>query len=95
MAIYLWEGKTRDGSMTTGSLQGDSEAAVIAQLKSQNVMVTKVKLKPKDLGEYLSFLQGGVKTRDLVILTRQLATGDSDLLVVPAVLALRSRPRNA
>jgi type IV pilus assembly protein PilC len=74
MAIYLWEGKTREGSMTTGSVQGDSEATVIAQLKSQNVMVTKVKLKPKELGEYLSFMQGGVKTRDLVILTRQLAT---------------------
>ncbi len=74
MAIYLWEGKTRDGSSSTGSVQGDSEAGVIAKLKSQNVMVTKVKLKPKELGEYLSFLQGGVGTRDLVILTRQLAT---------------------
>ena len=74
MAIYLWEGKTRDGSSSTGSVQGDSEAGVIAKLKSQNVMVTKVKLKPKELSEYLSFLQGGVGTRDLVILTRQLAT---------------------
>ena len=74
MAIYQWEGKTRDGSLSTGTLAGDSEGAVIAQLKSQNVMVTKVKLKPKDLGEYLSFLQGSVKPRDLVILTRQLAT---------------------
>jgi type IV pilus assembly protein PilC len=74
MAIYVWEGKTRAGSASTGSVQGDSEAGVIAQLKSQNVMVTKVKLKPKDLSEYLAFLTGGVKTRDLVILTRQLAT---------------------
>ncbi len=74
MAIYLWEGKTRDGSSSTGSVQGDSEAGVIAKLESQNVMVTKVKLKPKDLSEYLSFLQGSVGTRDLVILTRQLAT---------------------
>jgi type IV pilus assembly protein PilC len=74
MAIYQWEGKTREGSLTTGTLAGDSEAAVISQLKSQNVMVTKVKLKPKDLSEYLSFLQGSVKTRELVILTRQLAT---------------------
>ncbi len=74
MAIYIWEGKTRDGSMTTGSVAGDSEAAVIAQLKTQNVMVTKVKLKPKELGEYLSFMQGKVKIRDLVVFTRQLAT---------------------
>ena len=74
MAIYIWEGKTRDGSMTTGSVSGDSEAAVIAQLKTQNVMVTKVKLKPKELGEYLSFMQGKVKIRDLVVFTRQLAT---------------------
>ena len=74
MAIYIWEGKTRDGSMTTGSVAGDSEAAVIAQLKTQNVMVTKVKLKPKELGEYLSFMQGKIKIRDLVVFTRQLAT---------------------
>ena len=65
MAIYLWEGKTRDGSLSSGAVQGDSEAAVISKLKGQNVMVTKVKLKPKDLSEYLSFMQGGVGTRDV------------------------------
>jgi type IV pilus assembly protein PilC len=74
MPVFQWEGKSRDGSVATGTISGDDEAAVIALLKTQRVMATRVKIKGKTLTEYFPFLEGSVDTRELVIFTRQLAT---------------------
>lgn len=74
MAVYNWEGRTRQGTVKKGAMEASSEAAVMAQLRSQMIVPVKVKPKPKDILEGLSFLQGSVSTRDLVIFTRQFAT---------------------
>ncbi len=74
MPMFQWEGKTRDGAVRTGVIAAENDQVVIAQLKEQNIMATKVKAKSKDIEEYLSFLQPGVGPKDLVIFTRQLAT---------------------
>ena len=73
MPVYTWQGRTRQGAAKKGVLEAINEAAVTAQLRSQGVMPTKVRLKPKDVNEIFPFLQGGVKTRDLVVWTRQFA----------------------
>ena len=74
MPTFQWEGKTRDGSVKSGVLTANTDESVIAQLKEQNIMATRVKVKPKDLEEYLAFLQPSVSAKDLVVFTRQLAT---------------------
>ncbi len=74
MPTFQWEGKTRDGTARSGVLTAASDQAVIAQLKEQNIMATRVKPKAKNIEDYLTFLQPKVGERDIVIFTRQLAT---------------------
>lgn len=74
MAVYTWEGRTRQGSIKKGVMEAANEAAVMAQLRSQMILPTAVKAKPKDLLAGMNFLKPGIKTRDLVIFTRQFAT---------------------
>jgi type IV pilus assembly protein PilC len=74
MPTYQWEGKTREGSVVSGVMASGSTDEVTQQLKSQSIMASSVKVKAKDLSEYLQFLQGRVAIKDVVIFTRQLAT---------------------
>ena len=75
MPIYTWKAKTRQGMMKSGEIEaGNAEAAEI-QLRAQSLTLVGVpKIKAKDISEYLPFLKQGIKTRDLVIFTRQFAT---------------------
>lgn len=73
MPIYRWEGKTRQGSVAKGEMEAPNEEAVIAKLRSQQVMATRVKLKPKSLGSITLFKQK-VTEREIVVFTRQFAT---------------------
>jgi type IV pilus assembly protein PilC len=73
MPIYRWEGKTRQGSVAKGEMEAPNEEAVIAKLRSQQVMATRVKLKPKSLGNITIFKQR-VTEREIVVFTRQFAT---------------------
>ncbi len=73
MAIYKWEGKTRQGSIAKGEMDAPNEEAVISKLRSQQVMATRVKLKPKGLGEITIFKQKVVE-KEIVVFTRQFAT---------------------
>jgi type IV pilus assembly protein PilC len=74
MAVYTWEGKTRQGTIKKGTMEAANEAAVMAQLRAQ--MISPVAVKPKGRGLNLGFnpLKRGVTTRELVIFTRQFAT---------------------
>jgi type IV pilus assembly protein PilC len=74
MPIFQWKARTRQGSLKKGEIEAMNEAAVMAQLRSQMLLPVTVKEKSKDVSEYLPFLKQGIKTRDLVIFTRQFAT---------------------
>ena len=74
MPIFQWKARTRQGSLKKGEIEAMNEAAVMAQLRAQSLLPVKVKEKPKDVSEYLPFLKQGIKTRELVIFTRQFAT---------------------
>ena len=73
MAVYAWEGKTRQGTVTKGQMEAPNEEAVIARLRSQQVMATRVKAKSKGLNEIVIFKQK-VNEREIVVFTRQFAT---------------------
>jgi type IV pilus assembly protein PilC len=74
MPVYLWKARTRQGTIKKGELEAGNDAAVMAQLRAQMLLPVSVKSKPKDVSEYLPFLKPGIKTRELVIFTRQFAT---------------------
>lgn len=74
MAIYLWQGQDRKGATHKGELEAPDEAAVQSQLRRMKIKATKIKKKPKDLFENVSFLQPKVQTADVVVFARQFAT---------------------
>ena len=74
MATYQWQGKTRSGEARRGVLEADSQAAATALLRQQMIMPTNIRPKLKDLSEFLPFLKGTIKVKQIVVFTRQFAT---------------------
>jgi len=74
MPVYTWKGKTRQGTVAKGVMEAASQDAVETQLRAQMLTPITVKAKAKDISEYLGFLKQPIKTKDLVIFTRQFAT---------------------
>ncbi len=95
MAVFVWEGRTRQGTIKKGSMEAANDAAVMAQLRAQMILPLTVKPKPKDVMEYLPWLQQGVKIRDLVVFTRQFATMiDAGLPLVQCLEILGGQQQN-
>lgn len=69
MPSYEWKGRDRNGAPQTGVLIGDSKEAVIAALRRQQIVITTVKEKGKEIA--LPKFGGGVKSKDIAIFTRQ------------------------
>jgi len=70
-SVFTWEGMDRRGSRVKGETRAANIALVRAELRRQGVAPTKVKKKPKPL------FGGGkkkIKTADIAIFSRQLAT---------------------
>ncbi len=74
MPVYTWKGTTRQGTLKKGEMEASNEAAVMTQLRAQMLVPVTVKAKSKSVEEYLPFLKQKIKTRELVIFTRQFAT---------------------
>ena len=74
MPIYTWKARTRQGTVRKGEIEAGNQEAVMVQLRAQSLLPVAVKEKAKDISEYLPFLKPGIKTRELVIFTRQFAT---------------------
>jgi len=69
MPSFEWKGRDRNGNPQSGVLIGDSKEAVIAALRRQQIVVTTVKEKGKEIA--LPRLGGGISSKDLAIFTRQ------------------------
>jgi len=52
MPVYIWKGKTRQGTVTKGEMEAATVEAVEAQLRGQMLTPVTVKAKPKDISEY-------------------------------------------
>ena len=96
MPIYTWKARTRQGTIKSGELEASDNEAVLTQLRAQLLMPVSVKKKAKDVSEYLPFLKPGIRTRELVIFTRQFATMiDAGLPLVQCLEILGSQQDNA
>lgn len=74
MPVYVWQGQDRRGANQNGEIQAIDEAAVSLQLRRMQIKPAKIKKKPKDLFENVSFLQPKVHTTDVVVFARQFST---------------------
>jgi type IV pilus assembly protein PilC len=92
MAEFLWEARARGGELRKGSMEADSEDAVNARLRQQQLTPVKVKKKSK-VGSFQ--LGSGVTTRDLVTFTRLFATMiDAGLPLVQCLEILANQQPN-
>jgi type IV pilus assembly protein PilC len=74
MPVYVWQGQDRRGTNQKGEIEAIDEAAVGLQLRRMQIKPAKIKKKPKDLFENVSFLQPKVRTPDVVVFARQFST---------------------
>ena len=69
MPNYSWKGKNRSGGAQEGVMVAESKEAVISSLRRQQVIVTAVTEKGKEIA--LPKFGGGVSSKEIAIFTRQ------------------------
>lgn len=73
MPLFEWEGQNASGELKSGTLEGNSVADVEVKLKQLQIKPSRVKRKQKEFSINIPFFSR-VKTKTLVVFTRQLAT---------------------
>jgi len=95
MPVYVWVAQTKKGRKLKGEIDAASEAIAASQLKKRNFTVKKLKPKPKDLFENISFLKPKVTKKDIVVFTRQFSTMiDAGLPLVQGLTILGEQCEN-
>ena len=74
MPIFLWEGVTKKNEAKKGEIEAADEVAVRGLLRRQGFKSIEVKKKPKDIMEYLPFLKGKIKEKNVVVFCRIFST---------------------
>ena len=74
MPVFLWEGKTRKDEVRKGEMEAVDDLALRGLLRRQGYKSIEVRKKPKDLIEYLPFLQGRIKEKNIVVFCRIFST---------------------
>ncbi len=93
MPAYVWKGKTRDGKVVSGERVADNKEAVMALLRRDQILVSSVKEKGKEIA--LPKLGGGVPAKDLAIFVRQFSVMiDAGLPLVQCLEILGSQQQN-
>jgi type IV pilus assembly protein PilC len=93
MAKFKWEGLTRSGETRTGTIEANDADDVAGRLRAENITPKKIK---RAAARQISLQIGtGVKTADLLIFTRQLATMiDAGLPLVQCLEILSNQTEN-
>ncbi len=95
MPVYKWVAETSRGRVIKGEIEAANERIVRAQLRRRRLKVIKIKEQPKDIFENVSFLQPKVKTKDVVVFTRQFSTMiDAGLPIVQGLTILAEQSEN-
>jgi type IV pilus assembly protein PilC len=95
MAIFLWEATTRKGEVKKGEIEAADENALRGMLRRQGFKSITIKSKPKDISEYLPFLKGGVKEKDIVVFSRIFSTMiNAGLPLIQCLELLASQEQN-
>ncbi len=96
MAVFRWEGISPKGEVMRGEMEATTRDAVIVRLRGQRIqpLPAKIKEKGRGLDRQISIpgLSDSVKTRDMVVFTRQFATMiDAGLPIVQCLDILQAQ----
>ena len=95
MPVYLWTGKNRKGETQKGEMDAANENAVRNHLTRLKITPVRIKKKPKDIMENISFLQPKVKQNDVILFCRQFSTMiDAGLPIIQCLDILHSQQEN-
>lgn len=95
MAVYSWSGKNRQNKKQKGEMEAPTEEAVRSELIRRNITPSKIKKKPKDLFENISFMQPKVKQKDIIVFCRQFSTMiDAGLPIIQCLDILYAQHEN-
>jgi type IV pilus assembly protein PilC len=93
MPAFVWKGKTRDGKAVSGERQAESKEAVMALLRRDQILVSSVKEKGKEIA--LPKMGGAVPSKDLAIFVRQFSVMiDAGLPIVQCLEILGGQQEN-
>jgi type IV pilus assembly protein PilC len=93
MPSYNWKGKNRSGAVQEGTMVADSKDAVIGNLRKQQIIVTAVTEKGKEIA--LPKIGGGVSAKEIAIFTRQFSVMiDAGLPLVQCLEILGAQQNN-
>ena len=93
MAVFIYTGRTRSGQTITGEMEAANREAVVAKLRTQQIITTKVRGKARDIT--IPGFGGGVDEKEIVVFTRQFATMiDAGLPLVQCLEILASQQEN-
>ena len=93
MPAYVWKGKNRDGKAVSGERVADSKEAVMALLRRDQILVSSVKEKGKEMA--LPKLGGGVPAKQLAVFVRQFSVMiDAGLPLVQCLEILGTQQEN-
>jgi len=93
MPAYVWKGKTRDGKVVSGERVAENKEAVMALLRREQVLVSSVKEKGKEMA--LPKFGGGVPAKELAIFVRQFSVMiDAGLPLVQCLEILGTQQEN-
>ncbi|WP_321493768.1 type II secretion system F family protein [uncultured Desulfobacter sp.] len=93
--IYEWKGKNPKGRKIKGEMEAESPEQVKSSLSRRKITPTRVRKKPKDLLENVSFLAPRVKESDVIIFSRQFSTMiDAGLPLLQCLDILHSQQEN-
>ena len=93
MPVYAWKGKNKMGKTQEGTLTADSKDAVIALLRRQQIMVSAVTEKGKEIA--VPKCGGGVSQKEIAIFVRQFSVMiDAGLPLVQCLEILGSQQKN-
>ncbi len=96
MAVFRWEGISPKGEVMRGEMEAATRDAVIVRLRTQRIQPLPAKIKEKGTGLdrqiTIPGLGESVKTRDIVVFTRQFATMiDAGLPIVQCLDILQAQ----
>jgi type IV pilus assembly protein PilC len=95
MAEFVWEARGKAGELRKGVMEAETDIAVQARLRQQQLNPTKVKKKGRSLALPSISFGSGVGAKDLVTFTRLFATMiDAGLPIVQCLEILQSQTDN-
>jgi type IV pilus assembly protein PilC len=82
--VWKWTGKNKAGEVRSGEMEAGDAGAVEARLRQMGLEPTRVKKKPREI--HLRLPGGGIKTKDILVFTRQFSVMiDAGLPLVQAL----------